>query len=461
MLLQDVLQKKLEILIYDNNDAMKTFSVKFEDFIFASFISFLTIFSVLYYAFDNEGKYIFMLVSIINVIYLFRFSKVIPIFIVLLFSLLYVIEMRHFFSSGLRISYWNSFQEAKYLNKALVLHALFLFPFVFLSLFSDDNKFPTFDEIRRNNYVVFYFSIISFFILTHIGIKGETVLNSAYGSNDSEKTALYEYGIIFFIIANIYSSKSFLQKFIILFGLIWFSVKSVLYGGRVEVLQIGLAFLYMSYNFAHDIERKKLIIYGLVGLLLMTVIGTIRGNPELIFSLMNGSFSIEMIFSPPRNGIVSSNFGDVMQASSRMIGLSDTGIWDLSFRISSFISFLFNIFLYGMEFKNASNLALADQAVYGAGGGGLISSYFYVWLGWIGPVLSGFWLVLTFYFGLYKNKNNIFLYIYAFALLVTFPRWLAYSPIVLVKFGVFSMIFLMFMYCIDKFIRQFLSARHV
>ncbi|MEZ9064527.1 MULTISPECIES: hypothetical protein [unclassified Vibrio] len=317
--------------------------------------------------------------------------------------------------------------------------------------------FPV-SAIRSSNVVVFYSSILFFLALSHVGISGDTVISSGYGSNDSNKSALFEYAIIFFVISQIYTSSSFVQKTVTLICLIYFCLKSVLYGGRIEALQAGLAFLYMAYDFGRDIDKKKLISMGLLALVLMTFVGVIRSNPELISRALRGDFSMEMLFSVPKTGIVSSQFGDVMQASSRMVGLADSGFWTSELRIMSFLSFIFNIFLYGSSFQETSNLALLDQTSFGAGGGGLISAYFYVWLGWLGPFFAGIWLVVSLYLGLYRNKVNMFLAIYAISLIITFPRWLAYSPVVFVKYGVFAILCMLAFYIYNRVIREFLST---
>jgi hypothetical protein len=282
-------------------------------------------------------------------------------------------------------------------------------------------------------------------------MSGETILTVGYGQSENTKSPLFEYGIVFYILSLFYSSGTRIQVFISLLSLMFFSFKAVLFGGRIEAIQCIIAFMYFRTDFFRTWSLKKLYLLIFSAFIVMIVIGRIRANPMLILDIMNDPLVI-FNFSPvSTSGIVSSNYGDVQHASARMVGLVDIGVWDLEFRIKSFLSYLFNLFLFGTELKNNANLAAMDQSVYGAGGGGLISAQFYVWLGWLGPIVAGSFLGVMIKKGL-RAGCNIKFTIYGFCLLITFPRWYAYGPLFLVKFCLIALLFYMFFQLIASFL---------
>ena len=237
-----------------------------------------------------------------------------------------------------------------------------------------------------------------------------------------------------------FSNNSLNSKVICWSALTYFSIKSILYGGRIEVIQIVLVLLYVQTNFFSRWSMKKLYLSLLLAFMVFFIIGRLRINPSLMLEVFSAPSALFSFPTVSGTDVVHSNFGDVQHASARMVGLVDTSFWDVEFRFKSWISYVFNIFLTGTQFKELSNLALIDQKVYGAGGGGFISAQFYVWLGWLGPIVSGSFLGWVFSNGLKINAKRSFS-IYAFALLITFPRWYAYSPMSLVKICIITALF--------------------
>jgi len=332
------------------------------------------------------------------------------------------------------------FQTDYYLNKVSILNGLFLIVFGSILFNVNQKNMVSIDSIKKPNRLFFYISVILFFICAHFGMSGDTILTSGYGASERSKTSLFEYSIVFFLLALFFSNDYKSTKLLLWAMVIYFSLKCLLYGGRIEVIQIVLAFLYAQTNFFRTWSLKKLYSCLFIAVIFLIIIARIRINPLLIFTLFEAPMVL-FNFSPiSKTGIVSSNYGDVLQASARMIGLVDTGIWNLEFRIRSFISYVFNIFFFGTEFKDEANLALRDQQTYGVGGGGLIAAQFYVWLDWLGPILSGVFVGGIIRKGLRLNAHKT-LFIYVFTLLVTFPRWYAYGPLALVKIAVITTVF--------------------
>ncbi|ODY28184.1 hypothetical protein BBM21_16045 [Vibrio parahaemolyticus] len=385
----------------------------------------IQIFVVVIFSFNGNSNLIWLLVLAINVIYLERFVKAIPLFIMFLFFFLYTVELRNYFINGYYISAWFSFQNAYYLNKAMVLNGFFLVSFG--SVLYNVRSFNNFSIKSSPDRVVFYVSLLLFVICTTYGLSGDTVFTTKYGAGEINKSPLFEYSLAVLFVSIIHCNRSKLQMVLLYTCVLYYCLKSTIYGGRVEVIQIVLLFSYFFTNFFKKWSLKRLYISIFLSMALILIVGKIRHDPTLIINLVNDPLSI--FFQKPLEGrsIVSTNYGDVLQSSARMIGLSETGHWSLGFRLESFLSYLFNIFLYGTEAKSYSNLALLDQKTFGAGGGGLISAYFYVWLGWFGPIIAG--TIIGYVIRYASHSRNNYIIVYAFCILFTFPRWYAYTPI--------------------------------
>jgi hypothetical protein len=204
-----------------------------------------------------------------------------------------------------------------------------------------------------------------------------------------------------------------------------------LFGGRIEVVQISLVVLFSDFvnsRFMKNSNRLLLILLGLIYLNIL--LSNIRANPMLVLS-----DEYYQLFDPfsNDNDIESSFQGDVVQSTSRIIGISGLDQFDWKFRAISFLNFLASPFFISNILGTTSNLATFKQELYQSGGGGLIGGYFYFWLGYLGPILIG--IVIGSLINYYKS--NKYTYIYIFSILVSFPRWLAYNPILIVKFCFF------------------------
>ncbi|MFA0543935.1 hypothetical protein, partial [Vibrio sp. 10N.222.52.B7] len=387
---------------------------------------FTQVLSCIFFFFNSESSIIWIFTLIINLLYLERFVKAIPLFVMFLFFLLYTVELRNYFVHGYYISAWFSFQNVYYLNKVMVLHGLFLISFG--SMLFNVRDFRNLSINSNPDRVVFYASLVVFVVCTKYGLSGDTVFTNNFGAREVNKSPLFEYSLAILLISIIHTDKSRIQMIVLYACVSYYCLKSTIYGGRVEVIQVVLLFSYFFTNFFIKWSLKKLYISIFLSMAIILIIGKIRHDPTLIINLISDPLSVFLQAPSEEKNIVSTNYGDVLQSSARMIGLSETGYWSFEFRLKSFLSYLFNMFLYGTEAKSYSNLALLDQENYGAGGGGLISAYFYVWLGWLGPVISGLIIGYVLKFASY-SRNKKYISVYAFCVLFTFPRWYAYTPI--------------------------------
>ncbi|WP_318435581.1 hypothetical protein [Photobacterium leiognathi] len=271
------------------------------------------------------------------------------------------------------------------------------------------------------------------------GLSGSTILYSSYGSGEINKSPMFEYSIIFFLIAMMMSNQEKKKKLIILLFLLFFSIKSFLYGGRIEVIQIALVYAYVERNLLLKENVFKIFIVLGMSFLIFKFVGELRTNPEMVRKIISLDFSDDIHYTN-NNKILSTNASDVTQATTRMIGMVDDGEITLSYSIKSFFSYIFNLpLILNTELSSYQNLAAYKKNIYNSGGGGLIVGYFYVWMGIIGPIFIGLFIgCITRW--LYQ-MNNIYLNIYSLFVMVSFPRWFAYGPVILVKFCLVGVIY--------------------
>jgi hypothetical protein len=130
-------------------------------------------------------------------------------------------------------------------------------------------------------------------------------------------------------------------------------------------------------------------------------------------------------------GSIISNEGDVFQSSVRLIGLIKIQALDAFLRVKSFIGFVLSIFVPAAWLPEEASLMTFKKGIYNSGGGGLIAVYFYVFLGWFGPLVISFYVFWI--YGVAIFYKSIYLKFYVLLIFSTFPRWFAYNPIILFK----------------------------
>ena len=411
--------------------------------------------------FHLVGNYpvVAILAIVINILFLVKFRNKIPLFILFVYILLHTKVFITYFIQGYSISYWEDFQNPAVLGTVLVAHLVFIF---FLGNSVTNKVSQTTYNItsvaKSNVYLFFTFAFVGVLILI-FGLRGENIFQSGVYA-DSEtvtKSTLHEYFIIIFLFLVIYAPQGKFYKAIVLFFFLIFIGKTLLYGGRVEVLQISLMYFYIFYVFKSRVKLKHIIMMLVFGVYISGVVSNIRANP---LNFLNGNYIDflspgQILFPKTENEMISSTEGDVIQASARMIGMAKTGDISTLERMSSFISYLASPIVPASILPATTNLATFKQEFYHSGGGGLISSYFFIWLGYAGPILIA--LILGFFITKFYEFENGYYIIYGTCLLSMFPRWFSYSPILIIKFSVYAVIlYIIVIMVVDAFRNLFL-----
>lgn len=292
----------------------------------------------------------------------------------------------------------------------------------------ENNDYLFVDENPYVYWTVFIAAVLCFIF----GLSGDNILESGgYGRGMSNRSSLYEYGIIFILIAIIYSKSGF-HKNIVYFLCICFILKDLMFGGRVFSLQLLLAIFMLRY--LHSISFKMFLLYVFVGYLFFQFWGHFRES-------LQGSEG----YIAKKDG----NSAYVFYASMRIHYFIDKGILCLTDRLRSFFYFICSLFVSTDKLPSLANLSIYKQSSYYTGGGGLVSTFVYCWLGYPGVVLIPHFLgkILS---GFYYTNSKYFKF-YSLLVLINIPRWFAYYPIGIIKF---AFIGTLLFYIFDKMFKK-------
>jgi hypothetical protein len=424
--------------------------------LFFAFISILFLFIIAsIYFIEPDSYYISIFASLISIIFVVKFYDVVPLFILFLFISLYPLESIKYFWGDVNLSVYTSFQTRENVNFILFVNSLFVASLgIFIPRAVSAIKFDLSLLSVKSKKVFILVSIVCVLII-FFGIQGKSLLEGGkYGT--IEKSPLHEYFLLFFMVAMFVQpmkGKLFsIIKYIIFF---FYSIKTLLYGGRIEVLQLFLLASYFSYIIPGNFSLKYIYAGIFLSFYFAVVLNNFRTHPNLIFtgdfySLVN---PLTIFSETPDQKYLSSNQGDVLQSSARILGIIDSGMLTFQDRAMSFFYFIISSILPSSLLPDYVNLSSYRQDLYASGGGAIIGIYFFTWLGYIGPIVAGFFIassINNFYF-----NNDIILKIYGFVLLYTFPRWYGYTPIFLVKFAIYSIV----IYSVFFFIHKIFIAK--
>lgn len=388
------------------------------------------------------------IVSIIGALttltFVIKFNKNIPLFLMFSFFLLYNLDSIRFYLTDIDLSFWSAFQAKDIVNEVIIYNTLFITALGNSIPYNvNKEKIFLYDYSLKNRFIFFsFFCVCSIIIL--FGISGESLLTGgAYGS--AEKSSFNEYFIMFFLMLILSLPKNNLfYKYLMGFLVLLYTSKNLLYGGRIEVLQLFLLIFYIYYVFNKNIKHSWFYIFVFIAFYVNEVTSAVRTNPLDFFAGNYWNYLNPITFFKTDNDLhyLASNQGDVLQSSARILGLIKIDLLSLWERFFSFLTYIFSPFVPSSFFPDYANLASYKQDMYRSGGGGLISTYFFAWLGYLGPVLIG--LFIGYFIRCFYTKESIYYKIYGATLLITFPRWYAYNPIFIVKFCLYS-VFIFFM----------------
>lgn len=393
------------------------------------------------------------------ILFLIKFRTNLAIFVFFAFFTLYNYATIKVFYQDYNVSYFYNFRTKDWINQTFFIHSFFIFTLGnTISRRLLRNKLDLNIESFKSRYLFWFLVVIGIFMI-QFGIKGPNMLVSGGYGLGQEKSSLHEYFIlVFFLIILVAKQKNELNKIVIFLLYAFYCAKTVLHGGRVEALEITLLGLMYYWLLPKKENKPLLIVLILFALYINHIVGTIRTNP---FDFIKGEYAVYLnpfysyAESTKVHKALGNNEGDVIQASNRLLALIHNGYLNSAVRVKSFLSVLATIVLPSSALPDYANLAAFHQVdSYRSGGGGLVSTYFYVWLGFVGPPLMGF-LIGYFINKGYDPKSNIGFKIYAVIIIAMSPRWFAYGPNLIFKFCFLTaMIYLFFKFYHANFLRK-------
>ena len=273
----------------------------------------------------------------------------------------------------------------------------------------------------------FFLCIVLAFLCITFGVTGSTIFASGGYSNSLQeggRSSLFAYGIIPLTLSLLYADTKRKRQVVYLI-VAYFVIKNLLYGGRVESLQLLLCMFLVRFQYVWSAKRVLLI--GLLGYVFLTAWGTFRGDTTM--SLTSDTFELDF----------GGNASDVYYASMRVLYLIDIGALDVYSRALSLLYFLASIVVPSSWLPRLANLSLYMTDTYSSGGGGLAPIFFFVFGGYLG-VIALAWFIGKSLNAIIKRKTS-YVFVYTVFLVATAPRWFAYYPIQIVKFCVVGLLF--------------------
>jgi hypothetical protein len=398
-----------------------------------AFLTILTLIPVSYGIIGPSFLVTLVILTQIGTIFIVRKFKPLALFFIFIFPYTYVAFAHYVFKNMPLTLAYTQFDNENYYTKVLVIHSLFL---SVLTLMIPLIRAPFILKdalVVKNRPVVFYFILSLMIFIIIFGRSGTSIFESGgYGSADANiqlggGIAIFEYFLILLPLAYIYTNKGKLKLTILLAVAVFFCIKGLLFGGRIETLQCFLL-IFILYIDKAELRLSKVIFIGIGPVIFFIVFGFIRSTPNInmaeLTSLLadNYKYSIYTLFG---------NHIDIYYSSTRLYGFVQEGVLTFQDRIYTFLLNILAIIVPYGKLPDIANLAAYKQSEYQAGGGGFISMFCYVFLSYPGVILAA--LTIGFVIKAALEKPGMHMLLYVIMVLCTYPRWFGYSPNVIYK----------------------------
>jgi len=401
--------------------------------------------------------YILSLVTVVlnfMLIYDTNKFKTLSLFFIFIFPYILVSFLHFSIGMPLTLAYYDFDTDELYSN-VLLVHALFL-ALIALSL----------PKIKRNIYIESYlpknqnalvftvFCIICIFILV-FGRSGNNIfVSGGYGSVGANVTnfgglAIYEYFLLFYLLAYVYAGTSRGKRWGLILVAIAYSVKGFLLGGRIEAIQM-LLLAFILYADKPGLSYSSMLRRIAIPAGVFLVFGFVRATPNIG---LVGTLSLLTTYYDTASYAFFGHHIDIYYSSTRLLGLRELDIIDTA---SGAYSFVLNFAAVVIPFSKLPAIASLTSYMkqdYPAGGGALVSSVYFIFLSYPGVIFIATYLSLVFKSAI-KGRRSIFI-LYATMLLCTYPRWFAYSSIVIFKLALYVIPF----YILTQAIIQTINIR--
>lgn len=305
-----------------------------------------------------------------------------------------------------------TFNQLRFSNYNLYLDLLLMLT-IFTSIFAA-NISPIIKQsklIFKRNDLFFYFLVFIALIINIFFFDRSVSEGYMLRSN-----SLHGYLFIVFIFMIFYSGNKRSHIIITVITAMITVIQSLVYGGRQSVIPVAIVVLLML--FIEKLKAKYIILIALGGIILLTLVGQMRGA-EIVHPL-------EVVKSLFEGMLVQDT--TIYAFNSSVTHLFASSYYSVHDRLISFVGFVSSWFIgEGTSFTNLGNVTRIADDVANNLGGGIIVSHFYFWIGWFGVVVSPI-IISQLINILRKGKNEVFVLI-LIALASTASTWYIYSPL--------------------------------
>nr|WP_321500600.1 O-antigen polymerase [uncultured Dethiosulfovibrio sp.] len=367
-----------------------------------------------------------------------------------LFMSTFLVMFIPFFLFNIKISFYRDFQNHYYFSYVARAICLFIFT-IWMSCFfkknkAEDNRLISITKNLKTkpNLAITIIIVSTMIFIAIFGQGGENIfLSGGYGKGGGKKLlgglAIFEYFLIFMPIFMAYSNRK--NKSLIFLLSIFYVFKNLSLGGRIESLQVILMLFILFFD--GKIPYKKVFASMIILMLFLNIWGVFRGNTSIGIKNALGTnvFAIYTLFDTQSEVIYTSSVYQSLRIDNRH---------DKIKLIKMFVLYIMSLIIPSRFMPPEAYLHITASKVTNFGGGGLISSYFFTWLGYPGVILVGIAFSLFLFSIQNKNKSRS-LIIFQAMVLSSYPRWFSYSPITLFKMCVYAVI----MWGIFKVVRSF------
>lgn len=285
---------------------------------------------------------------------------------------------------------------------------------------------------RHNSLIVIGISILLMLILIY-GFSRPSIAGQR-GTSSS----MYEYAIILFIVAFMYSQSKFSRIIISLIAILYI-LQDLIFGGRVTALQllIMLFLIILSYR----AKVKDMLPFLIVGLIIFSGIGAFRAgfvlNTDSISNVWKQLFNSKFVLDTSYSAFYTS--GTFIMAED---------VCSTFLRFKMFLKFLLSILL-GSSVPD-SNLAIYTRSMWVHYYGGVLPFFGHFYLGYFGVIIVAI-LIAYFIRKLVINpKQTFFCDCLCIYFIATTPRWYLYSPTPLLRGVLFFSLFYFVCYQFDR-----------
>tara|TARA_B100000989_G_scaffold278780_1_gene240861 strand:+ start:2477 stop:3727 length:1251 start_codon:yes stop_codon:yes gene_type:complete len=344
--------------------------------------------------------------------------------IFLFFSFTYVAYIQLYYFFDIPYHYLVETQSLVNTNIVSLLHIAF----ITVMFFGKKESFENFQNLHPRHFpLVFYANILILLIMLPVSLVQYPPQYGQFYTGEIQSSVWIEYCIIFMLVAYLYAS-SISQRRVLLCVLVIYLFYPLLYDRRLQFILYCLIIFALYFN--GRFSNKSFLISLVSGFILLRWYASFR--------MGTGLTVLDSVYAVSDDGVMGNNQGGVFVASTVYVQLVKDGIFDIFFSIKSALGVLLSFMLPSS--LNLSETYINLEALNHRslpGNGGLPGVYFYLWGGFMGCLLGG----LLFRFLVFGSRSRLALAM-SLLMFVTFPKWHSYSLLIVVKLGVWLMIFL-------------------